>query len=174
MFSNDSAEVRGVSPTALSLLCQFQLNWENSFALSPCREVFQQRPRDSRKSFRPGQGQGKASGQGGKGRPPPWLLAAQLSPSCPVAQDQPFPARLGSGAGTQRRHLPDLYPTSLSQHHQDVTLPPACYFTIINLLLNQDNTTIKNNIVITCSTTNKFCIEPEQHISITNSSISIF
>lgn len=94
--------------------------------------------------------------------------------SCPDAEDQPFPAGLSSGAGTQHRHLPDLYPTSLSQHRQDVTLPPACYFTIIILLLNQDNTTIKNNIVITCSTTNKFCTEPEQHISITNSSISIF
>jgi len=40
--------------------------------------------------------------------------------------------------------------------------------------VNQDNTTIKKNILTTCSTTNMFCMWPEQHVSITNSSISIF
>lgn len=70
---------------------------------------------------------------------------------------------------------PDLYPTIL------IGALPGCHITCervivqcIILLLNQDNASIKNNIIITCSTMNKFCRAPEHRISITDSSISSF
>lgn len=73
-----------------------------------------------------------------------------------------------------RVQRPDLYPTIL------IGALPGCHIIservivqYIILLLNQDNASIKN-IIITCSTMNKFCRAPEHHISITDSSISSF
>lgn len=102
------------------------------------------------------------SGQGGRGHPPILMAAGSATPC---------KAELESSAYATPRPLSYIL----------IGTSPGCRITskhvilqYIILLLNQDNTTIKNNIIITCSTMNKFCREPEHRISITDSSISSF
>lgn len=159
-FSNNSPEVCGARSAALPCLCHFQLNWEQLHT----------QPTQSRR-FPAGPGGGCSAGKVsalGRDRErwvgreerathPPWGL-----------QDQPLPARISAYATP--RPLSYILTGTL----------PGCPITskhvilqYLILLLNQDNASIKN-IIIPCSTMNKFCRAPEHHISITDSSISSF
>lgn len=164
-FSNDSPEVCGARSAALPRLCHFQLNWEQLHTQPTHSRGFPAGPGrwlQHWKSLRPGLGQGKVSGQGGRGHPA-ILRAAGSATSCK--------AELESSAYATPRPLSYIL----------IGTSPACRIAskhvilqYMILLLNQDNTTIKNNIIITCSTMNKFCRKPEHCISITDSSISTF
>lgn len=145
-FSNDSPEVCGARSAAQPT--------QRSFPAGPGRQL------QCWKSLELGLGQGKVSGQGRKGHPPIFMAAGSAT-SCKAE------------LWALHMQRPDLYPAIL------IRTLPGCHITSKHvilqytiLLLNQDNASINNNIIITCSTVNKFCRVPEHHISVTDSNIS--
>lgn len=155
-FSNHSPEVCGARSAALPRLCHFQLNWEQLHT----------QPLHSRRSGagpgrpqcwnspRLGPGQGKVSGREERATHPSWQ-----------PQDLPLPARLSSQSSACATPRPLSYNPYQTLPGRRIISEYVILQSMI-LLLNQDNASIKNNIVITCSTMNKFCRAPE-HISIT-------
>lgn len=137
---------------------------ENSFALSPHRaEAFQQRPADgwsTRKASDLGRG-GKREQAGRKGPSTPTAVTAVSLLSLCRGPATSCKAQLWGQRSAQQLCIRNSQTFTLHPYRNIARMSHYLQHVILQyiiLLLNQDNTTIKNNIIITCSTMKKFCI----------------